>query len=73
MVFLRPTIVRNGADARRHTTQRYDYLRNTGLRGDPAALVELDAMVRDYLDTAAPVSPAVPAQPALPPPTTPSP
>lgn len=73
MVFLRPTIVRNGVDARRHTAQRYDYLRNTGLRGDPAALVELDAMVRDYLDTAAPVSPAVPAQPALPPPTTPSP
>lgn len=49
MVFLRPTIVRNVADARRHTAQRYGHLRDTGLRGDPAALVELDALVRDYL------------------------
>lgn len=63
MVFLRPTIVRNGADARRHTTQRYDYLRNTGLRGDPAALVELDALVRDYLqaDPGTPPAEALPA------------
>lgn len=73
MVFLRPTIVRNGVDAQRHTAQRYGYLRETGLRGDPAALVELDALVRDYLDTAAPMSPALPAEPALPPPATPSP
>ena len=73
MVFLRPTIVRNGVDAQRHTAQRYGYLRETGLRGDPAALVELDALVRDYLDTAAPVSPALPAEPALPPPATPLP
>lgn len=63
MVFLRPTIVRNGADARRHTTQRYDYLRNTGLRDDPAALVELDALVRDYLqaDPGTPPAEALPA------------
>lgn len=65
MVFLRPTIVRNGVDAQRHTAQRYGYLRDTGLRGDPAALVELDALVRDYLRAEpsalpAPLTPTVP-------------
>ncbi|NYZ63911.1 type II secretion system secretin GspD [Luteimonas deserti] len=57
MVFLRPTVIRNAGDAQRHTAQRYGYLRDTGLRGDPAALVELDALVRDYLRADAPVVP----------------
>ncbi|WP_394004713.1 type II secretion system secretin GspD [Luteimonas sp. WGS1318] len=60
MVFLRPTIIRNGADAQRRTAQRYGYLRDTGLRGDPAALVELDALVRDYLEATPSALPAPP-------------
>lgn len=64
MVFLRPTVIRNGLDAQRHSAHRYDYLRQSGLRGDPAALAELEAVVRDYLRAAPPTWPApVPAQP----------
>ncbi|MDR6992688.1 type II secretion system secretin GspD [Luteimonas sp. 3794] len=68
MVFLRPTIVRNGADAQRHTAQRYGYLRDTGLRGDPAALIELDALVRDYLraDPSTLPAPLAPIAPIVP-------
>lgn len=66
MVFLRPTVIRNSIDAQRHAAQRYDYLRQSGLRGDPQALAELEAVVRDYLHTAPPTMPplSVPAQPA---------
>ena len=67
MVFLRPTIIRNAADAQRHTAQRYDYLRAQQVH-DPAALAELDAVVRDYLHTQPPVAP-----PAAPLPSTPVP
>lgn len=74
MVFLRPTVIRNGIDAQRHTAQRYGYMRDTGLRGDPSGLAELDALVRDYLRTnppelpsgAAPAASATPATPAAP-------
>lgn len=63
MVFLRPTVIRNADDARRNAAQRYGYLRDTELRGDPTALAELDALVRDYLraepPTLPPVAPAV--------------
>ena len=58
MVFLRPTVVRDGADAQRQAAQRYGYLRDSGLRGDPAAVAELDALVRDYLRAAPPAMPA---------------
>lgn len=66
MVFLRPKVIRNGIDAQRHTAQRYDYLRQSGLRGDPQALAELEAVVRDYLRTAPPTMPPLsePVQPA---------
>ena len=63
MVFLRPTVIRNADDARRNAAQRYGYLRDTELRGDPAALAELDALVRDYL-RAEPPSP-LPVAPAV--------
>src|SRR5690606_32468801 len=58
MVFLRPTVVRDGVDAQRQAAQRYGYLRDSGLRGDPAAVAELDALVRDYLRAEPPAMPA---------------
>jgi len=64
MVFLRPTIVRNAADAQRHTAARYGYLREQQLRGDPTALAELDAVVRDYLRANPPVAPVAAPAPA---------
>ena len=64
MVFLRPTIVRNAADAQRHTAARYGYLREQQLRGDPTALAELDAVVRDYLRANPPVTPVAAPAPA---------
>lgn len=70
MVFLRPTIIRNASDAQRHTAQRYDYLRAQQVR-DPAALAELDAVVRDYLRTQPPVAPI--EVPTAPQPATPAP
>lgn len=73
MVFLRPTIVRNGADAQRHSAQRYGYLRDTGLRGDPGALVELDALVRDYLRADPAALPALPSAEPVTPASVPSP
>jgi general secretion pathway protein D len=56
MVFLRPTIIGNEADAQRMTAARYDTIRNQQMRedGDEAAL---DALVRDYLRTSPPVAP----------------
>ena len=64
MVFLRPTIVRDAADAQRHTAARYGYLREQQLRGDPTALAELDAVVRDYLRANPPVAPVAAPAPA---------
>ena len=58
MVFLRPTIIRDAAAARRVTAERYDSLRGRQVQGDPAALAELDAVVRDYLRTTPPALPA---------------
>jgi general secretion pathway protein D len=57
MVFIRPTIVRNQADAQNVTAPRYDYLRSLqlGTRGTSS----LDAAVQNYL-RANPPSPAMP-------------
>lgn len=60
MVFLRPTIIRDSAAAQRLTGARYDYLRNSPLHGDPSALTELDAVVRDYLRSTPPSAPSPP-------------
>jgi len=57
MVFLRPTIIRDAASARRMTGARYEYLRSTPPHGDASALAELDAVVRDYLRTTPPPAP----------------
>ncbi|MBB3778115.1 general secretion pathway protein D [Xanthomonas arboricola] len=72
MVFIRPTIIRDAADAQRMTAPRYSYLRDRQLAdGDPEAA--LDALVRDYLRAQPPQLPAAPS-PAVPAPaTTPAP
>lgn len=58
MVFLRPSIIRDGAAAQRMTGQRYGYLRNSPLHGDQSGLAELDAVVRDYLHATPPTAPS---------------
>ena len=62
MVFLRPTIIRDRADAQRITAPRYDYMRDAQLQllGEDARQREaaLDRLVRDYLRTSPPVLPA---------------
>ncbi len=66
MVFLRPTIIRNGDDARRETGRSYSYLRDLQLRGgSPEAA--LDVLVRDYLRTAPPSREPAPAPAPVPP------
>lgn len=73
MVFIRPTIVRSAADARRITAQRYGNIRADQLRVRPDEEPSIDALVRDYLGTVPPVAPeALPGDqrfgPAPPPP-----
>jgi general secretion pathway protein D len=58
MVFIRPTIIRNAADARRVTAQRYGNIRADQLRVRPGEEPSIDALVRDYLGTVPPVAPA---------------
>ncbi|PPU77780.1 MULTISPECIES: type II secretion system secretin GspD [Xanthomonas] len=63
MVFIRPTIIRDAADAQRVTAPRYNYLRDRQLAdGDPEAA--LDALVRDYLH-AQPPQQQLPAPPSV--------
>jgi len=56
MVFIRPTIVRSPLEAQRIAAPRYEYMRNSEVR-DPGQEAMLDALVRDYLRTAPPVTP----------------
>ncbi|MCJ8191273.1 type II secretion system secretin GspD [Sphingomicrobium aestuariivivum] len=55
MVFIRPTIIRDAADARNMTARRYDYMRTAQWYNNPGYEPSLDALVRDYLGAAAPV------------------
>ncbi|KQR11375.1 type II secretion system secretin GspD [Xanthomonas sp. Leaf148] len=72
MVFIRPTIIRDAADAQRMTAPRYSYLRDRQLAdGDPEAA--LDALVRDYLRAQPPQLPAGPSPVAPAPAATPAP
>jgi general secretion pathway protein D len=54
MIFLRPTLVRNGADSGTYSGERYDYIRGEQLKAKPAH----DAVLPDV------ESPALPARPA---------
>jgi general secretion pathway protein D len=55
MVFIRPTIIRDGDDANAMTARRYNYIRNAQMIRDPEAEPEIDLLVRDYLGTVPPV------------------
>ncbi len=54
MVFIRPTILRSQADARRLAAQRYGYVRGQQLLRNPDIEPSLDQLVRDYLGTTPP-------------------
>jgi general secretion pathway protein D len=59
MVFIRPTIVRNPADAQNVTAPRYDFIRNLQTGGRPGARSSLDEAVQNYLRA----NPPVPVEP----------
>lgn len=71
MVFIRPTILRNPADAQRLAAQRYGYIRGEQIRyGKPGEEPGIDELVTDYMGTVAPAAPPVaaatpPAQPEV--------
>ena len=75
MVFIRPTIVGGAEDAQRVTAPRYDYMRDSQLQLHDSKQREaaLDALVRDYLRTHPPVTPAPRAPAPAPATTTPAP
>ncbi|MEE4350985.1 MAG: type II secretion system secretin GspD [Pacificimonas sp.] len=54
MVFIRPRIIANRADAQAIAAQRYDYQRAAQLSQDPDAEPALDRVLRTYLDTVPP-------------------
>ncbi|MFN3353750.1 MAG: type II secretion system secretin GspD, partial [Brevundimonas sp.] len=58
VIFIRPTILRSPADARRVSANRYDYVRGQQLAIDPEAEPSIDAMLRDYIRTQPPAAPA---------------
>lgn len=68
VVFIRPSIIRDGVDAQRATAQRYDYIRNVQLQSQDAEgqRAALDALVEEYLRASPPVQPPSPV-PSLPP------
>ncbi len=62
MVFIRPTIIRDAADAARATAPRYNYMRQAQMDLDPRRTeADLDALLRDYLRALPPIAPPPPA------------
>ncbi len=64
MIFIRPTIVRSAADARRATAPKYEYIVGQQSSGNPDRQSQLEEMVRKYLRAEPPRVPAVPPLPA---------
>ncbi|MEH6755997.1 MAG: type II secretion system secretin GspD [Parasphingorhabdus sp.] len=60
MVFIRPKIMRNRADARAYAARRYGYVRDRQLLRDPEQEPSLDVLVRDYIGGVPPVVQARP-------------
>ncbi len=56
MIFIRPTILRSAADARRLAQQRYGYIREAQWNQDPGVEPSLDELVRDYMGTVPPIA-----------------
>jgi len=57
MVFIRPTIIRSPDDAQALAADRWGYMRRQQLSNDPTVEPSLDEMLRDYMQTQAPVAP----------------
>ena len=55
VVFIRPTIIRNRADADALTARRYGYFRQGQMEFDPLAEPSLDVLMRDYMGARPPV------------------
>ncbi|NBB14787.1 type II secretion system secretin GspD [Caulobacter sp. SLTY] len=68
MIFLRPRIVRNGADARAIAGQRYEMLRQDPALTGKDGVNSLDKLVIDQLDAVPPTVPPPPPAPAPAPP-----
>ena len=68
MVFIRPTIIRNNADAQRTTAPKFEYMRQAQLdRGnDRRSEAELDSLLRDYMRALPPIAPPIPTPAATP-------
>lgn len=64
MIFIRPTIVRSAADARRATAPKYEYIVGQQSSGNPDRQSQLEELVRTYLRAEPPRVPAVPPLPA---------
>lgn len=56
MIFIRPTILRDAADAQAATAPRYDYMRAQDPGVDAGERAALDAVVQDYLRAQPPVA-----------------
>ncbi len=73
MVFIRPTIMRTAADARKLAEQRYGYIRNQQLADRPDREPTIDELLRDYMGIEPPIapepgqSPVIVVPPPLPP------
>ena len=63
MVFIRPTILRSAEEARALTRQRYGYVREQQLLGNPDVEPSIDTLVRDYMGAVPPGSLTVPVVP----------
>ena len=55
VVFIRPTIIRNRADADALTARRYGYFRQGQMEFDPLAEPSLDVLMRDFMGARPPV------------------
>ena len=58
MVFIRPTIMRTAADARKLAEQRYGYIRDQQLEARPDREPTIDELLRDYMG----IEPPIPQQ-----------
>jgi len=60
MVFIRPSILKNGADRAALTARRYGVIRDAQLGFDPKREPTIDDLIVDYLGAALPAAPAAP-------------
>ena len=58
MVFIRPTIMRNGADRAALTARRYGVIRDAQTAFDPKREPNIDELIVDYMGAALPTAPA---------------